>query len=1113
MMMASGITIFTGGIDMQATTIPVIPYQPNSEELDNCAKEEIHITQYVQPHGFLVACDVQSGLISFVSQNLHEFLQISAVDILGSSLIDLIDAPSDIVLRWLHTARAGSPVPIDCRFKSQCQPSVEFEVLTHRVDELVIIEAMPVSSSDGVSLLERGMVEEMVMGVGSLNQRKSLDDFLHGCVDEIRRLSGYQRVFIYRFLPDWSGDVIAESVDDGCEVRFLGLRFPASDIPPQARALYKVNLLRVIGDVDGEPVEVLRQTPHRVLNQSNSNLRSPSPMHMHYLQNMGVKATMTISLLKDGELWGMMSCHHDRPRVPPSELRRLTKLLCALLAEVAIMRIDAMLHRETVNKKLRFREILQKLTNKVNAETTVPHDIRDALSEFAAAINVQQVGLMIAGQWICSPLLDPDLLHFLELQAQQLKPDTVFCSSQLAHDADLTVECCRPLAGAMVLKIPAISDSYLFLLREEVVQQVNWGGAPGKEKYLLANGLQVLGPRASFASWVQIMYGQSEPWSEDEQNLTVEVGRSISDARARHRERTMRAELTLLGSCMEYLNDMVVVTDTNSIDNPGPAIIYVNQAFVTTTGYTREEVLGRTPRILQGPATDRSQLDVLRAAMTSWQSVTVEVINYKKNGSPFWVEISLAPIADSTGWYTHWVAIEKNIDDRKKAEDAMRQLVFYDPLTKLPNRRLLMDRLPIALSTSRRHCKSGALLFIDLDHFKNLNDTEGHQVGDDLLRQVADRLTSLMRFEDTVARLGGDEFVIMLESLSDDREEAIVATQKVAEKIVDLLAQPFDLSGRQYSSTASLGIAFFHHSDVERTVDELLKQADFAMYEAKLAGRNTWRFFDPSSQAVFIEKNILDGELRKAFADHQLQLYYQPIVDRDAVITGFEALMRWQHPTRGWVPPNEFIAVAEYSGLIVPMGQWAIAQACAMLGSWAKSETRSTWTLAVNVSAQQICQSTFVDNVKLHIAQSGCDPRLLKLELTESLLQHDFDATIAKMEDLRTIGVTFSIDDFGTGYSSLAYLQRLPINVLKIDRSFVRDIGKDIGDMAICRMILALGKTLKLSIVAEGVETLEQFDYLRAHGCDKFQGFLFSPAVHVSELMEGQLALAEYVSN
>ena len=1082
-------------------------YQPSSVELDNCAQEAIHQIQLVQPHGFLIACELHTGLISFVSQNIEAFLQITPVAALGMPFNELVDEPAAAVFDWLGAVRPGSPVPVDCHFKSQYQTSKQFEILAHRVDQTVIIEVLPFVSSEGVSMQERHQIEDMVKGVGTLNQKKSLDEFLHACVDEIRRLSGYQRVFIYRFLPDWTGDVIAESVEEGSAVRFLGLRFPASDIPPQARALYKINLLRVIGDVDSASVALLSHAPHALLDQSNSMLRSPSPMHLRYLQNMSVKATMTISLLKDGELWGMVSCHHDQPRVPPLELRRLTSLLCALLAEVAVMRIDAIVNRELIEHKQRSRDILQRLMSGMNSGGDFPIAVDSALREVAPIMNVQQIGLLIDGEWICKPALHPALMNYLMGQAQQLAANSVFTSYRLSHDAGLDAAVCAPYAGAIAIKIPAASDSYLIFLREEVVQHVDWGGAPSKEKFLLQSGLQVLGPRTSFDRWTQTMHGQCEIWSQDEQSIMLDIARVVGDARVMHRERLMQSELSLLGSCMEYLNDMVVVTDTASLDEPGPIIIYVNQAFVTKTGYARDEVIGRSPRLLQGPETDRAQLDVLRQAMQAWQPVSVELRNYRKDGTPFWVEISLAPIADGTGLFKHWIAIQRDIDDRKRAEDAVQQLVNYDTLTRLPNRRLLMDRLPIALSMSKRHARNGALLFVDLDNFKDLNDTEGHHVGDDLLQQVAHRLTTAVRLEDMVARLGGDEFVVMLENLSTQEEQAMAAAQQIAEKIITLIAQPFELSGRQHSTSASLGISFFHHSGSESSVDELLKQADFAMYQSKSAGRNTWRFFDPRTQAAFIERNLLEAELRKAFADQQLQLHYQPIVDGEAVITGVEALMRWQHPIRGWVPPSEFIGIAESSGLIIPIGYWAIRQACEKLVAWASMPSRATWSLAVNVSARQIAQADFVDSVKNVIRESGCNPHLLKLELTESLLQHDFDGTIAKMEALRSLGVTFSIDDFGTGYSSLAYLQRLPISVLKIDRSFVRDIGHDSGDMAICRMILALGETLKLSIVAEGVETLAQFDYLKLHGCDKFQGFLFSKAVPEDALTTSQLTM------
>jgi diguanylate cyclase (GGDEF)-like protein/PAS domain S-box-containing protein len=556
----------------------------------------------------------------------------------------------------------------------------------------------------------------------------------------------------------------------------------------------------------------------------------------------------------------------------------------------------------------------------------------------------------------------------------------------------------------------------------------------------------------------------------------------------------MQTELHMLGACMEHLNDIVVVTSIDMLDEPGPAIVYVNQAFVTKTGYSREEVIGRSPRFLQGPATDRAQLDAIRTAMKLWRPITVELINYKKNGEPFWLELSLAPIADSSGWFTHWVAIERDIDERKRTDAAIQQLVNFDPLTGLPNRRMLLDRLALALSASKRSGHNGALLFIDLDNFKNLNDTEGHHVGDELLKQAAQRLVAIVRLEDTVARLGGDEFVVMLGNLNTDAASAANAAQHIAEKIIGQLALPYDLVGQSYSSTASLGISLFHEIEQQRSVQELLTYADFAMYQSKAAGRNTWRFFDPKTQATLVEKNALEADLKHAFATRQLSLHYQPIVDANRTVVGVEALMRWYHPTRGWVAPLEFIPIAESTGLIVPMGKWAIAGACALLKTWSADPQRAGWSIAVNVSARQIRQADFVEVVAGLIADSGCTAALLKLELTESLLQHDFDATIAKMDTLRTIGVAFSIDDFGTGYSSLAYLQRLPISVLKIDRSFVHDIGHDEGDESICKMILALGKTLGLSIVAEGVETLEQYDFLKAHHCDTFQGYLFGQA-------------------
>jgi len=342
--------------------------------------------------------------------------------------------------------------------------------------------------------------------------------------------------------------------------------------------------------------------------------------------------------------------------------------------------------------------------------------------------------------------------------------------------------------------------------------------------------------------------------------------------------------------------------------------------------------------------------------------------------------------------------------------------------------------------------------------------------------------------------------VVMIEGLSRESSEAADAAHLIAAKVIASLGKAFALTGSRYNSSASLGISLFFNGDRDQSADELVKQADFAMYQAKAAGKNAWRFYDSETQAALLRRNALETDLHDAYERRNLQIHYQPIVDQGRNVSGVEALLRWQHPARGWVSPTEFIPVAETSGLIVPIGFWVLESACNLLKKWEEVPRRQNWTIAVNVSARQMRQADFVSQVRQIVERTLCNPELLKLELTESLLQHDIEATIEKMHALRALGIRFSVDDFGTGYSSLAYLRKLPVNVLKIDRSFVLDIEEDEGDRAICQTILALGKTLKLSIVAEGVETSSQFGFLEAQGCDHFQGYLFSKAVSLEEL-------------
>jgi diguanylate cyclase (GGDEF)-like protein/PAS domain S-box-containing protein len=438
----------------------------------------------------------------------------------------------------------------------------------------------------------------------------------------------------------------------------------------------------------------------------------------------------------------------------------------------------------------------------------------------------------------------------------------------------------------------------------------------------------------------------------------------------------------------------------------------------------------------------------------------------------------------------------RDISARKRAEEKINELAFYDPLTQLPNRTLLLDRLQQAIIVSARNSSYGAVLFLDLDHFKTLNDTLGHDKGDLLLQQVAQRLTACIREGDTVARLGGDEFVVVLESLHTHQREASNQAKDVGEKILAALNQPYTLEDVEYRSTASIGATLFSGST--EPIEDLLKQADLAMYKSKEVGRNGLQFFDPAMQSAIIERATLEKELRLAITENEFVLHFQPQVVGDGRAMGAEVLVRWKHPVRGLVAPGDFIPLAEETGLIVPLGQWVLRAACEQLARWANNANTQHLTLAVNVSAHQFRRPDFVEQVLAALSSTGASATRLKLELTESLLVDNMPSVIEKMFILKAKGVGFSLDDFGTGYSSLAYLKRMPLDELKIDRSFVRDILSDHHDASIAKTIIALAQSLGLNVIAEGVEIEAQRDFLNAATCHAYQGYLFSKPLPVA---------------
>ncbi|MBV2134237.1 EAL domain-containing protein [Pseudomonas sp. MAP12] len=557
-------------------------------------------------------------------------------------------------------------------------------------------------------------------------------------------------------------------------------------------------------------------------------------------------------------------------------------------------------------------------------------------------------------------------------------------------------------------------------------------------------------------------------------------------------------ELRVAAAAFESQQGMFI-TDARGV------ILRVNQAFTRTTGYAAEEAVGHTPRLIKS---NRHTPDFYTAIWRSLQdngSWQGEIWDRRKNGEEYADWVTITAVRDAQGRVTHYVGTQTDVTQRKEAEAKILQLAFYDPLTGLPNRRLLLDRLQQALAASQRNHSGGALLFIDLDNFKTLNDTRGHDTGDLLLQQVAARLIASIRDKDTAARLGGDEFVVMLEDLGQSPQEAASRAEAAGRKLLATLNQRYRLRGHGYEGSVSIGITLFPTQD--SSTDELMKQADLAMYEAKAAGRNALRFFDPQMQAAVTQRAALVSGLREGLRKQQFRLYYQPQVDRDGRLLGFEALLRWQSPQRGLVSPAEFVPVAEESGLILPLGLWVLESACSQLAAWARQPASAGLSLAVNVSASQFARADFVEQVLEVLARTGANPRRLKLELTESLLVARVEEVIAKMSALKARGVGFSLDDFGTGYSSLAYLRRLPLDQLKIDKSFVRDLLVDPNSAAIAHTIIVLSQTMGLAVIAEGVESASQRDLLASLGCQAYQGYLFGqplPLEQAEQLLAAQ---------
>jgi diguanylate cyclase (GGDEF)-like protein len=864
--------------------------------------------------------------------------------------------------RLLEDPTASGADPLVCHLGNRGL----YELTWHRVGGVVVVEIEPTMVDEAVSVSL--LYADMRHAMAALDTATGVQALCDVAAAEIKNLTGYDRVMVYRFHNDEHGEVAAEQCEPDQEP-FLGLNYPASDIPRQARKLFLLNHLRVIADVSYEPVPLLCVDGDDAdpLDLSLSGLRSVSPMHIAYLKNMKVGATLTISLLHGTRLWGMLACHHRTPRRIDAQMRAA----CRVLGQMFSLQLVAQEHRENQAYRLELADVEIALVARMSGAPS----LADALvTSNPSPLELTGADGMVAhldGQTVKIGSVPPE--RAIEEMLAQLRADETigpFVCDDMADRFNFA----RTNAAAGMIAVPLSAGyvDYAVWFRDEAVRENRWAGNPEKAMTLsLGDGsepLLALGPRLSFESWVRQEHGKCRPWRS--------------------------AEVAAAHALAIALPDLLLA----------------------------------------------------------------------------------------------------------RARDHLTYLAMHDQLTGLPNRALLLDHTTLALARQQRAPDQVAMLFVDLDRFKLVNDSLGHAAGDNLLRQASARLILATRETDTVARIGGDEFIVLCEGITPP-----LAAQ-VAERIVQAFRMPFIVAGSETTVTASIGCAL---AEPDTTPAELLRDADTAMYRAKQSGRNAVTPFTHEMREITVRRVEMETGLRPALDHGELVLYYQPLLRMDGTVLGFEALARWPLHGRGMVPPTEFIPIAESIGLIGQLTDWALSQGLEDLASWRQNHPELDLSLSVNITASQMITNELRRTIDNALAHHQVPPSSLCIEMTEGALVTDDPRNLAFLTALRSKGVRLSIDDFGTGYSSLSYLTKLPIHELKIDRSFITGLPNTNGNVAVVASVVALAHQLGLEAVAEGVETADELSTLRRLGCDLVQGYLLGrpmPADEIERYLGGAIA-------
>ena len=944
-----------------------------------CAQEQIHLLGTVQPHGFLIVVDRQTQCIVQVSSGIvrHWPSLDDAAVVIGQPLGDWVEGVATSGEDSLAALPASYPqeMPWRPRFVRTAPACLlrNWECLAHCCDSLAILEWLPLGEEADDVRAQGRILREITGAIGRLRNADRLDAFFNDCVQVVREFSGFDRVMIYRFLPDGCGEIVAESTAPGVQQRFLGLRFPASDIPSQARTLYLTNRLRELADVEAQAdVLVPPVLPGgAVLDQSHCFLRGLSPVHLSYLRNMGVRATLTVSIIFDGKLWGLFACHHHQPKVPPHQVREGLRQICEMVAEVTIMRIESLLQIEAVRNRMSLDRLLSGVHQGMMLRPDIAAELDAWMPDLLRAFHAENFGVQVGGvAYVAGPGHQVGTAREVldEIGARMICKDLrsrVNTWEALQAPGNAGLRHLPATCGLLLAQRNEDEVNFCFVTRPEVVKQVRWGGKPEKSLRRLPDGMVRLAPRRSFEAWQDAVRGHCGAWTE---------------------------------------------VDAEALKNLLQIIIEIHKLQIN--------------RELQ----------------------------------------------EKLHWRAH-----------------------HDQLTGLLNRRAMEEEVARRLEVGQFNC---ALLLLDMDNFKKVNDTYGHAAGDSILQQVSKRLHSVMREFDLVARLGGDEFMLLMQVPHPEPDP--VSGLLLAERVHQAVMPLFEISGQQLRIEVSIGIAI--PPGHGRNVGDLLRRADLALYHAKAMGRSRSVVFELKMESDQRDFYLLEHDLNEAVERSQLSLAFQPKVDLvSRRVVGLEALVRWNHPVRGQSMPGSFIPAAERSDQIVRIDRWVMRAAVATQARW-RSEGRSPLPIAINLSMADILSSNLVGFLCDLLAEFNVPPEAIEVEVTESAMMRELEKTKSVLLALNQHGISTTLDDFGTGFSSLSYLRQLPLQCLKIDQSFINSMLDDANAEKLTQAILAMGLALQMSVVAEGVETMEQMRWLEQHGCPVGQGYFFSMPVSVDAI-------------